>query len=202
MLWSDCCQNNRVVIILLSKLSNLRQDSCQNCKICDKNVVKIKKYCDKIFVKIINIVIILLSKLWILWSDCCQITNIVIRLLYKLNNIATILLSKLKTLWSYCCQNYKFVIRFLSKLEALHHGQCEGTIKVTGFCSFSNKSQSFLVRNNFAASSATNPNKFLVTDKHFHNVRHLYDKETDRHIKKSNKSTPISHSFTIAHLWF
>ena len=123
------------------------------------------------------------------------------------------LLSKLWILWSDCCQNYKYcdqivvktinvVIRFFTKLEALHHGQCEGTIKVTGFCSFSNKSQSFLVRNNFAASPATNPNKFLVRDKHSHNVRHLYDKETNRH-KRSNKSTPIfSFILQLRIVWF
>ena len=132
----------------------MRQYCCQNYK-----------HCDNIVVKIINFVIRLLSKLWIIHQIVVKITNV--------------------------------GIRFFTKLEALHHGQCEGTIKVTGFCSFSNKSQSFLVRNNFAASSATNPNKFLVTDKHFHNVTHLYVKETDRHIKKSNKSTPISHCFTL-----
>ena len=134
-----------------------------------------------------------------LWPDCCQIMTFVTRLL-----------SKLWISWPDYCQNNKYCDQIgVKKLEALHlmclrcaprllweDNQCNMILQLL------QQIPIILVRNDFAASPATNPNNFLVTDKHFHNVRHLYDKNTNKH-KRSNKSTPIfSFILQVSIVWF
>ena len=133
---------------------------------------------------------------------CCQNYKHCDHIVVKILNFVIRLLSKLWIMWSDCCQNYKCCDQIFYKIGCFAPRSVWGDNQGNRILQLLQQIPIILVRNDFAASPATNPNNFLVTDKHFHNVRHLYDKNTNKQ-KRSNKSTPIfSFILQVSIVWF